>query len=192
MASGLDDMLRVTVADTGVGIDKAAQSKLFLPFSQTKAGITQGEGTGLGLAICKLVMEAMGGQIGVDSEGTGVVGRGSTFWFAVKLRRVEDPVLSTLSTTNHDQEPLTPSTPSASTPGPSPPSATPRPSPLLSATLSARSLQLRDPALLRGRSALIAEDNKTNAAVLVRQLKAVGMTVVRPCAAGKPRQSCCS
>jgi signal transduction histidine kinase len=57
-----------TVEDTGIGISKEAQDKLFSPFVQANTGITREYGgSGLGLVICKLLIEAMGSQIGVDS-----------------------------------------------------------------------------------------------------------------------------
>jgi two-component system, sensor histidine kinase and response regulator len=70
--------LRVEVADTGIGIAREAQPRLFQPFSQLDdpAGRRSG-GAGLGLAISRSIIERMGGRIGVDSEP----GAGSTFWF---------------------------------------------------------------------------------------------------------------
>jgi len=68
--------LRISVADTGLGIKRENLDKLFQPFRQLDTGLTrQHEGTGLGLAICKRLVERLGGTITVESEW----GKGSTF-----------------------------------------------------------------------------------------------------------------
>jgi signal transduction histidine kinase/DNA-binding response OmpR family regulator/ABC-type phosphate/phosphonate transport system substrate-binding protein/HPt (histidine-containing phosphotransfer) domain-containing protein len=76
--------LNMWVKDTGVGISKEYQKKLFQPFTQADASDTRHfEGTGLGLSICKRLVDMMDGRIWVESEP----GKGSTFNFTVKLKR---------------------------------------------------------------------------------------------------------
>ena len=80
---GAEALVRFEVADTGIGIDPAAQAAIFEPFSQADSSTTRRYGgTGLGLAISKQLVERMGGRLAVESEP----GRGSRFSFTVRLR----------------------------------------------------------------------------------------------------------
>ncbi|HEY9714402.1 MAG TPA: ATP-binding protein [Chroococcales cyanobacterium] len=71
--------IRISVKDSGPGIEKENLEKLFERFKQLGAKKERQGGFGLGLAICKSIVEQHGEKIGVDST----VGEGSSFWFTL-------------------------------------------------------------------------------------------------------------
>ena len=71
--------MRVEVRDTGRGIAPEKRDRLFKPFERLESSYDGIEGTGIGLALVKRLVEAMGGEIGVESEEE----VGSTFWFVL-------------------------------------------------------------------------------------------------------------
>ena len=73
----VDDQIKISVTDTGTGIPKDEQVRIFDKFSQLKKRDRQG--LGLGLHVSKWIVEAHGGTLSVESEP----GRGSTFTFTV-------------------------------------------------------------------------------------------------------------
>lgn len=73
--------IKFAVQDTGIGIDKTTQAKLFKAFTQADASTSrQYGGTGLGLAISQRLVNLMGGNININSE----VSKGSCFYFSLK------------------------------------------------------------------------------------------------------------
>ncbi len=73
-----EDYIRFFVRDTGIGISKEKQKRIFEPFQVEEKSQNQVYGgTGIGLAVCKQIVDALGGQIGVMSQK----GEGAEFFF---------------------------------------------------------------------------------------------------------------
>jgi two-component system sensor kinase FixL len=81
-ASHEDDMIAISVADTGPGIAPEMMSQLFQPFITSKA-----HGMGVGLSICRTIVEAHGGRITVEPNPAG----GTIFRFTVQAPTQEEP-----------------------------------------------------------------------------------------------------
>ncbi|OQW93519.1 MAG: hypothetical protein BWK79_10680 [Beggiatoa sp. IS2] len=83
-------MLKISVIDTGIGIDDEHLERIFEKFSQVDESSTRSlGGTGLGLSISRQLTILMGGEMGVTSKK----GVGSTFWFTLVLEVVKSSVL---------------------------------------------------------------------------------------------------
>lgn len=89
-----DNEICFFVRDTGCGISKEGQARIFQRFTKLNSFA---QGTGLGLSISKSIIEKMKGRIGVESKGEG---KGSTFWFTIpylpatiqkEVEVIEDP-----------------------------------------------------------------------------------------------------
>ncbi len=81
--------IKLSVIDTGIGIDPQQQPHLFNAFAQIDATASREfGGSGLGLAISKRLIEQMGGEIGVESQ----IGQGSVFWFSLRLLTQQNPL----------------------------------------------------------------------------------------------------
>jgi CheY-like chemotaxis protein len=82
-------MLRLEIADTGVGIPEAVQPRIFTRFDQGDASTTRKfGGSGLGLSITQRLAEMMGGAVGFASAE----GLGSVFWIEVAAEGADAPV----------------------------------------------------------------------------------------------------
>lgn len=93
--------LGFSVHDTGIGMTPEQQGRLFRSFSQGDSSITRKYGgTGLGLAICKRLVEALGGEIGVESEA----GSGSRFYFSAWLGTQSD--VGRVTPESHSKKPV--------------------------------------------------------------------------------------
>ena len=80
-------MIECTVEDNGIGIDPAYHDRIFNLFERLDPGI---EGSGIGMALVKRIVEAHGGEIGVESSGEG---NGSRIVFTLPQQPIEGVAL---------------------------------------------------------------------------------------------------
>ena len=79
--------IRFEIADTGIGVAREDQARLFEKFTQVDPSMTRSHsGSGLGLAICQELVDLMGGKIGVESQPN----TGSTFHFEIPLEQARN------------------------------------------------------------------------------------------------------
>lgn len=92
--------VRISISDTGLGIDPAKYGLIFQPFMRLSGENDGIEGTGLGLALTKKIVESMEGSIGVVSE----VGKGSTFWIDLPIQK--SPAVAVADDPQDDEDPV--------------------------------------------------------------------------------------
>jgi signal transduction histidine kinase len=88
-SGGSTPMIKFVVKDTGIGISEEHIDLIFNQYQQGSASVARNfGGTGLGLSICKLLVQNMGGTIGLHSEYE----KGSSFWFTLPAEVPQDNV----------------------------------------------------------------------------------------------------
>ncbi|RXJ84121.1 response regulator [Arcobacter cloacae] len=92
----LNNKLFFEVKDSGIGISKEYQEKIFKPFEQVKKDNYTSEGTGLGLSITKELIALMGGNIYLKSQ----VGVGSEFYFSINYEKADENKIKKESSKN--------------------------------------------------------------------------------------------
>jgi len=156
------------VRDTGIGIPRDMQGKIFEPFTQADTSTTRKYGgTGLGLAICRRIVQALGGDIAVDTD----LAVGTRFWFELPLAVAPNPVA----------EPVDSGDPAATDGFDSSLSPEPIKSSPLSATDTVKDKSNGRVRLPQERDSLktvlLAEDNPINRRVALGMLEKLGFTV---------------
>ncbi|HEY1095626.1 MAG TPA: ATP-binding protein, partial [Alphaproteobacteria bacterium] len=97
--------LHFKVIDTGIGISKEAQEKLFGAYAQADASISRRfGGTGLGLNICRMLVQAMGGDVHVTS----IPDHGSTFAFTIMLKASDQQAIHQYQVSGQETGPIPP------------------------------------------------------------------------------------
>jgi signal transduction histidine kinase len=80
-AEKLGPSIRISIKNTGPGIEEAFRDRVFMPFSQESSmSDLRSGGTGLGLSITKQIVEQMGGEIGFES----IPNESTVFWFTIR------------------------------------------------------------------------------------------------------------
>ena len=82
----IDNIVKITIKDTGLGIPQDQQENIFIPFERVDAKYSGIDGTGIGLSISRQLVELMNGKIGVKST----LGTGSKFWIELPLANDEN------------------------------------------------------------------------------------------------------
>jgi len=89
---------KISVSDSGIGLTKEQQARIFEAYSQAEASTTRkAGGTGLGLTISRKIIKSMGGKLQVKSKE----GEGSTFFFTLTLPKVKESKKEVLPDLNH-------------------------------------------------------------------------------------------
>jgi signal transduction histidine kinase/CheY-like chemotaxis protein len=85
-----DVTFKLSVSDSGIGLSREQQEKIFEAYSQATASTTRKSGgTGLGLTISSKIINSMGGKLEVESEE----GKGATFFFVITMKEAAKPAV---------------------------------------------------------------------------------------------------
>jgi PAS domain S-box-containing protein len=88
-----NEQIKISIADTGIGIEKKDIQRIFEPFQQAGSDYYRLKGTGLGLSITQKLLKVMGGSITVDTSP----GLGSTFNVIIPMARAENFTLNPIA-----------------------------------------------------------------------------------------------